>query len=128
MLTQAENNAGSFKYSTPQEIRKIVTDSEDAIKTFTALIDRLEIVRNKALAYLDPEFIFNPEPFRLIDTPTIDETEKLFKAIWEIINKIQGALKNSEIDWDIISQDKWSIDDILNLIEKGREADIKRAK
>lgn len=124
LLNTAKHNSKVFSNVGKEEVLKAILEHEQKLKTIASLMVSIKDHRDRTLAHLDRKHI--NDPAAIIANPSIDmqEVEKVFYLILQIINTYKGYLDSSELY--LTNLEKEIEDDLgylLNLIKKADERD-----
>jgi hypothetical protein len=105
MLRRAEMEAGLFQRGTPQEVRRLIADSDKKVEGMEPVLAAIRKRRNEWLAHLVPETIRDPKALEArakITMPdlkrVLNETENILLDFSSLYDGTIGELKY--IGWD----------------------------
>lgn len=120
LLTLAEKKAGQFQDTRPDEVRQIISGARQQLGAVEPLLDAVQTRRNKLLAHLDPQAIFDPSKVAEGSETTIKNMEKLFDTAGSVLNNISGSYRGSTSVLDLL--DTSDFENMLRVIKRGKRA------
>ncbi len=120
LLTLAERKAGKFQNARPGKVREIISRARQQLGAVEPLLDAVQTRRNKMLAHLDPQTIFDPSKVAKSSQTTIKKMEKMFDAAGNVVNEISGSYRGSTSVLDLF--DTSDFENMLTVIKRGKRA------
>ena len=108
LLLRAEDEAGSAKYGSADEVRQAVADSRRVISTLAAPINRLTKRRNLWLAHTDPRTITDPVRMSTAARLSLPHLGLLLSQTGSILNEFSRLFRDITGVMELVDLDDYS--------------------
>ena len=121
LLSMALAQAGTFKYATAVEVRRVVAEAKNCIVRLEPILKALRTRRNETIGHLDSRVIIDPEGFDHEGHASYRKLERLLEQTGTILNRLFLLYQGTTVPLDLVDVNDYQ--QALDLI-----ADAKRAQ
>ena len=121
LLNCAENSPKVFNHANKTEILQAVTKHRQELHDIALFIENIKTHRDQTLTHLDRKYINAPETVLATPPVNMNEVERAFILVLEMVNAYKGYLDSSELY--LAHLEREVIDDLEFLFGSIKEAD-----
>jgi len=118
-MFSALNEAGTFKYGTAVEVRKLVAEAKASVMALEPIVSALRTRRNETIAHADTRPIIDPEGYVQAGRIGYRELGRLFEQTGLILNKFSLLHRGAPVVLDLKNVKDY--EQVLNLIANAKQ-------
>ncbi len=120
LLNFAEKNPEVFSFVTTDDLMRAINDHRKDLRKYKKLKNNIKFQRNKKLAHLDREHIYNPSKILKIPDLDMNEVEYCYREIHRIINAFKCFVDSIELS--LLNIEEEVPNDLVYLLKLMKEA------